>query len=557
MNADRLLAYFERISDAPDAVGRLRKFVLDLAVRGKLVEQDEKDSRPPDSLQLNDDAEPHRTEQAATHRYLTTEAERYPVPASWLWTRLGMIGEWGSGSTPSRGQAEYFGGETSWFKSGELNDNPCLTGSEERVTQLALNECSFRHNKPGDVLFAMYGATIGKLAILAEEAVTNQAVVACSPCVHVLNRYLFLFLLSQRQRFHMASEGGAQPNVSKAKVVRCPIPLPPLAEQHRIVSKVDELMKLCDRLEASQKERESRRDRLVVVSLNRLGQPTDPEEFKKDARFQLSNLSRLSTKPEHIKEFRKAILNLAVRGRLVPQDDREGTADTLLRQITAQMPPKKDSGEKKQDDVARWTIPSAWQWTQMKGLCSRVTSGATPSKDVFHESSGVPFLKVYNIRNQQIDFGYKPQFISRAYHETKMKRSTLQPGDVVMNIVGPPLGKVAIIPDNYPEWNCNQAIAVFKLVIPELAPYVYWFLRENSFLDAIELIGTAGQDNISVTKSQNIPIPLPPLAEQKRIVAKVDELMRICDQLENQLESLQKGRRQLLEALLDEALGSG
>ena len=123
-----------------------------------------------------------------------------------------------------------------------------------------------------------------------------------------------------------------------------------------------------------------------------------------------------------------------------------------------------------------------------------------------------------------------------------------------MNIVGPPLGKVAIIPDDYPEWNCNQAIAVFKLVLPELAPYAYWFLRENSFLAEIDLIGTAGQDNISVTKSQNIPIPLPPLAEQKRIVAKVDELMLICDQLESQLDSQQKGRRQLLEALLHEAL---
>ena len=123
-----------------------------------------------------------------------------------------------------------------------------------------------------------------------------------------------------------------------------------------------------------------------------------------------------------------------------------------------------------------------------------------------------------------------------------------------MNIVGPPLGKVAIIPDDYPEWNCNQAIAVFKLVLPELARYAYWFLRENSFLDEIDLIGTAGQDNISVTKSQNIAIPLPPLAEQKRIVEKVDELMGICDQLENQLESQQKDRRQLLEALLHEAL---
>ena len=135
-----------------------------------------------------------------------------------------------------------------------------------------------------------------------------------------------------------------------------------------------------------------------------------------------------------------------------------------------------------------------------------------------------------------------------------MRRSRLFPGDVIMNIVGPPLGKVAVIPDDYEEWNCNQAISFFRPVESGLSEYVYLFIKEGSFLKKIELIGTAGQDNISVTKCKNIVVPLPPLAEQLRIVAKVDELMAVCDRLESQLATAQTESRRLLEAVLHEVL---
>ena len=559
MNADRLLAHFERISDAPDAVDRLRRFILDLAVRGKLVEQDPGDEPADVLLDRIALTKAESSSRSKTRTTAETEADPYPLPPSWAWTQIAELGR-----LSPRNEAD---------NSAVCSFVPMSLISAAYGVEASHQERPWGEIKKGYTHIAEGDVAVAKITPCFENGKSTVfrnltgGIGAGTTELHVVRPietspdYIVLFLKSPffiETGIPLMTGTAGQKRLPGDYFAYRPFPLPPLAEQHRIVEKVDELMMLCDRLEASQAEREGRRDRLVMASLNRLSQPTDPNEFKKDARFQLSNLNRLSTKPEHIKKIRKAILNLAVRGKLVPQDEREGTAETLLTQITAQLPPKKDSDEKQQDDAARWPIPPAWEWTRMKCLCSRVTSGATPSKDFFHESSGVPFLKVYNIRNQQIDFGYKPQFISRAYHETKMKRSTLQPGDVVMNIVGPPLGKVAIIPDDYPEWNCNQAIAVFKLVLPELAPYAYWFLRENSFLAEIDLIGTAGQDNISVTKSQNIPIPLPPLGEQKRIVAKVDELMLICDQLENQLEYQQKGRRQLLEALLHEALeGAG
>lgn len=232
----------------------LRKTILSLAVRGKLVPQDPNDETAEPRLtnvSLQEERPGKKRQVRRPENTPVGEVDAlFKIPPTWVWTRLGQIGDWGSGSTPPRGNHELYGGDISWLKSGELNDNRALVGSEETVTELALKTCSFRLNKSGDVLLAMYGATIGKAAILAESAVTNQAVCGCTPYSKVLNTYLFYFLLSQRESFHAASEGGAQPNISKIKIVGYPFPLPPLAEQGRIVKRVDELMVLVDALEA-------------------------------------------------------------------------------------------------------------------------------------------------------------------------------------------------------------------------------------------------------------------------------------------------------------------
>jgi type I restriction enzyme S subunit len=166
----------------------------------------------------------------------------------------------------------------------------------------------------------------------------------------------------------------------------------------------------------------------------------------------------------------------------------------------------------------------------------------------------VPYLKVYNIKNQAIAFDYRPQFVDVQHHKDKLTRSILYPGDVVMNIVGPPLGKIAIIPDDYPEWNCNQAIVFFRPIEASLSNYIYTYLTSGKFLDAIELIGTAGQDNISVTKSRSIIFPMPPVEEQHRIVAKVDELMALCEQLKARLSDAQTTQLHLANAVVEQAV---
>ncbi len=267
------LAQLPALTTRKEQIAALRQTILDLAVRGRLVKQDERDE-PAEVLLKRMAAERVKLVEARefkrTQPLLSVGPDERPfeIPAGWSWTRLGVIGDWGSGSTPSRGKAEYYGGAYTWLKSGELNDVIGLTGSDERVSDIALKECSFRLNRKDDVLIAMYGATIGKLAILGEDAVTNQAVCGCTVLSGIVNKYLFLQLLAMRSAFHSQSEGGAQPNISKEKIVNTPFPLPPLPEQHRIVAKVDELMALCDRLEAALEKREATKAKLLEALLH-------------------------------------------------------------------------------------------------------------------------------------------------------------------------------------------------------------------------------------------------------------------------------------------------
>ena len=162
--------------------------------------------------------------------------------------RLGEVGEWGSGATPSRGNQEFYkNGTIPWLKTGDLNDN-FITCIPEKITQLAFNKTSVRLNPIGSVLIAMYGATIGKLGILSIEATTNQACCACLPYSGINNKFLFYYLLSQRSNFKKQSEGGAQPNISKEKIIYTLYPLPPFEEQKRIISVIDSLFSVNKRL---------------------------------------------------------------------------------------------------------------------------------------------------------------------------------------------------------------------------------------------------------------------------------------------------------------------
>ena len=213
--------------------------VLDLAIHGKLVPQDPNDEPASELLKrINPKAE------------ITCDTPQYgKLPKGWCETLLGNIGNWQSGATPSRLRKDYYNGDIPWLKTGDLNDS-VIKSIPETITRKALKETSVKLNPTGSVLIAMYGATIGKIGILALPATTNQA---CCACVDYMcdKMFLFYFLLANRKRFVAMGGGGAQPNISKEKITNTHIPLPPLSEQHRIVAKIEELFVHFDKIESS------------------------------------------------------------------------------------------------------------------------------------------------------------------------------------------------------------------------------------------------------------------------------------------------------------------
>ena len=178
-------------------------------------------------------------------------------------------------------------------------------------------------------------------------------------------------------------------------------------------------------------------------------------------------------------------------------------------------------------------VPESWEWCIVDDF-AYVASGSTPSKDSFVEK-GVPYIKMYNLRNQKIDFNFHPQYITREVHEGKLQRSKTEVGDLIMNIVGPPLGKLAIIPPSLPESNFNQAAVLIRPYFYKdvLVKYLFYYLSEMSEINSISTKGSAGQVNISLTQSQNMRIALPPLEEQKRIISTVENLFQIVDIIDN------------------------
>ncbi|MGN8723025.1 restriction endonuclease subunit S [Segatella copri] len=201
-----------------------------------------------------------------------------------------------------------------------------------------------------------------------------------------------------------------------------------------------------------------------------------------------------------------------------------------------------------------YELPKGWVWCRLDDI-AYVASGSTPEKSSF-VPKGIPYIKMYNLRNQKIDFEYKPQYITAEIHNGKLQRSRTEVGDLIMNIVGPPLGKLAIIPPSLPQANFNQAAVLIRPYLHKdnINVYLKAYLEEMSEINSISTKGSAGQVNISLTQSQNMRIPLPPLPEIERIIKNLKYWLSFVDNIEENKEKLQDSIRQVKSKVLDLAI---
>ncbi len=338
-----------------------------------------------------------------------------------------------------------------------------------------------------------------------------------------------------------------------------PFPLPPLAEQHRIVAKVDELMALCDQLEAAQSKRETRRDRLVAASLHRVDTVL-PESLPAAARFHLDNLPRLTTRPEHIKQLRQTILNLAVRGRLVPQDPNDEPAAELLKRIQVAKARLVKEGTRKKGavlpdvdlDQAPFDLPFGWSWARFPelGTFGRGKSKHRPRNDVMLFEGGTHLLiQTGDVARSQ---GVIQTFTNK-YNDIGLAQSVKWPAGTLCITIAANIADSGIL--SFDACFPDSVVGFIPDSAFNNARYFEYFVR-TAKANLLEFAPATAQKNINLEILSAVLIPLPPLAEQHRIVAKVDKLMALCDQLEAQLASTQTDSRRLLEAMLRDALVS-
>ncbi len=564
MNAARLLEYFDRIAEAPDAVSRLRKFILDLAVRGKLVEQDPNDE--PASELLKKIGLKHA--QGAFEDGFS----RYLLPVGWIWSTLQMLSDKiHYGFTAS---ADKSCKEIRLLRISDIQSNsvdwaavPGCVIDEKEIEQYKLES--------GDILIARTGGTIGKTFLVESIPVVSvfaSYLIRVKTSKKLFDKYVKFFLESPVywSQLYDGARGAGQPNVNGQTLGKLAVPLPPLAEQHRIVAKVDELMALCDRLEASQAKRESRRDRLASASLKRIGQPEDVgngEEFRENVRFHLHHLPRLATRPEHVKELRQTILNLAVRGKLVPQDPNDEPASELLERLVKSLADKMCGSRLRRSEMAKISrpnffeqvkFPDAWTLTSFDEV-SILASGVAKGKNLKgYQTISLPYLRVANVQRGYLDLRIIKEIEIRT---DEVARYALEENDVLMTEGGDwdKLGRAAIWHGEIK--NCihqNHIFRIRSVDFSQLSPD-WMVLFANSPLGRSYFENASKQTtnlaSINMGQLRSCPLPLPPFAEQHRIVAKVDELMNLCNQLEIQLVANQTNQSRLLEATLCDAVG--
>jgi type I restriction enzyme, S subunit len=462
------------------------------------------------------------------------EEQPYEVPENWVWSNAGALSETIRGVSYKKNQAEALKDVNNCLilRGGNIQDGTILNQDDNVYVSKELVKEEQKLQKGDVVIVSSTGSSkvIGKAASVSDEFVGESFgafLTTIRPNKKINSSYFGLFYQTSNYRRLISNlaKGSNINNIKKEHLDNLPFPLPPLNEQKRIAEKVERLFAKID--EAKQ---------LI-------------EEAKET--FELR---------------RAAILDKAFRGELTKKwreqqnhlPSPEQLFNVIKEQRLAIVESKKELNEVQSMfenfNFKQYQNERNWLYLKANMFCYNINCGSTPTAHI-SENGEIPFLKVYNIVNNKIDFEYKPQFIPREVHEGKLKKSILYPNDVIMNIVGPPLKKVAIIPDQYSEWNINQAIVRFRPVESVLPKYIYYCLQYDETLKDIinETRGVVGQSNISVSQCRNLVMPIPSREEQEQIVERLDNLLEKENKALASISIYEKELEKLKQSILSKA----
>ena len=489
----------------------LKNSILQLAVQGKLVPQC-KDDEPASELLIRISKERSlRIKNGAlvidkkhTAEPITEEDIPYDIPDSWEWVRFADLVTFYSGKTPQRQNPAYWNNcQYPWISIADMQDGSIISSTKESISEQALKECFAGKLSPAGTMIMSFKLTIGKISILGFNAVHNEAIISIFPTVErndeeIIKSYLFKILPS------IAVTGDSK-NAVKGKTLNATsisnlmIPLPPLAEQKRIVEKIEELMPLI-------------------------------EEYGK-AEEQLSKLNA-----EFPDKLRKSILQQAVQGKLTERDPADEPASELLKRIKAEKEALIKAGKIKKEkplpkiteDDKPFDIPDTWEWVRLSEVIDvRDGTHDTPK----YLPNGYPLITGKDFYNGYFELN-KTQYISKEDYEEIIKRSKVDVGDILFSMIGGNIGSMIRISEkNYFDMAIKN-VALFKQYVKSetLSYYLFYFLQSQ--IDRMRKSAKGGaQPFVPLNLLRSYPFPLPPLAEQKRIVKRVEELLALCDEL--------------------------
>jgi type I restriction enzyme S subunit len=473
----------------------------------------------------------------------------FKLPDGWVWLRLGELAlSISSGGTPSKNNPEYWGGDIPWASVKDLNVSRDLLGTQDYITQQGLDAGS-KLALAGDIIICTRMG-LGKIAVAAADVAINQDLKALK-----LTRHLDVdYFLNFYKTLKIVGSGMTVAGIKQDDLLNFPVPIPPLVEQHRIVAKVDELMALCDTLESQQINAESAHVQLVQALLDSLIQASDADDFAASWQRMSEHFDTLFTTEASIDALKQTVLQLAVMGKLVPQDPNDESASDLLKRISDHRSMDREKKRKSLADISEvekpFELPSQWAWATLPGIgeLARGKSSHRPRNDPSLYSGGnVPLIQTGDVaRASGVVKSHSAMYNAKGVEQSRLWPAGTMCITIAANIAdSATLGFDACFPDS---------VVGFIPEFPELDIRYFEFFLRTAKSHLQDFAPSTAQKNINLEILGLLSVPIPPANEIRRIVAKVDGLMALCDQLTSHIRQARALNLQLASTLVERAV---
>lgn len=556
--AELLEKHFDAAFAAPDGIKKLRELILTLAMQGKLIPQGP-NAQPASELLKKIETEKQRLVKEGKIKKprpllpVTDEEKPYVLPQGWEWVRLGtVVLTTTGGGTPSKNNPAFWGGDIPWASVKDLNVEIYLESTIDSITDAAVAASSTNVIPKGQIIVCTRMG-LGKIAINSIDTAINQDLKALSISANIDQMYFF----NKYKGYKIVGSGMTVQGIRQEDLLNYLFPLPPFEEQKRIVAKIDELMACCDELEKLRIAQKGARLTVHAAAIKQLLNIAKPDQHQRAQAFLAGHFGELYTVKENVAELRKAILQLAVMGKLVPQNPDDQPASELLKEIEVEKQRLVKEGKIKKpkplppvtEEEKPYVLPQGWEWARFDSLINQefpIGYGVlVPGPDV---DGGVPFVRI-----EDLDIKAPRAQPSKRISKTIAKnfeRTKLVGGEILMGVVGS-IGKLGVAPK---EWAGSYIARAVCRIVPTLRvnkAYILWILQ-SAFMQ-MNFRGetrTLAQPTLNIGLIRNSLTPLPPLAEQQRIVTQIDQLMVLCDSLDKQIDAATGKQVEMLSALM-------